>query len=200
MNPTSAPDDLPLRTFVAVQVPADIQTAVGEFSTGLGEGLPKTSVRWVRRENIHLTLRFVGNVSSHDVNALTAAVRTAAQGIEPFAVRLSEPGCFPTERSPRVLWVGLGGDLERLTLLQSRVAETTAAWGRGEERDFHPHLTLGRVVTKQRSELQRITKAIRNASVPQCAPWPVAAIHLMKSELATGGSRYSTLVSVPLMG
>lgn len=200
MKQTPSPDEHALRTFVAVQVPADIQTELGSVAVNLRKQLPEKSVRWVRPENIHLTLRFIGDVSPRHVADLKGALGNAADGIEPFTLELSQPGCFPSRGSPRVLWVGLEGDIERLSRLQSSVAEATRQWGKTEDREFHPHLTLGRVLTNRRGELEQVVDIIHEAAVAQCAPWPVTAMHLMQSVLTPNGSRYSTLATVLLSG
>jgi len=199
MNAIPGPEES-LRTFVATHVPAGIQTQLAEVMAGFRQRLPSQSVRWVRPENIHLTLRFIGNLLPSELDALNEAVRDAAGDVEPFALQLAQPGCFPAERSPRVLWVGLSGDLEPLDRLQARVLEATVRWGRIDEKAFHPHLTLGRVTTKRRSELQQIGDAVRRMTVPACPPWRVSSLHVMQSRLAAGGSVYSTLASAPVTG
>lgn len=189
-----------MRVFVAVAVPPDIQHALGQAIEQLRDGAPKKCVRWVRPENIHLTLRFIGNVQPQAIEPLTAALQAAVVGLRSFILQLDGAGCFPKDRAPRVLWMGLGGELDPLTQLQSRVETSTAAWGVVEERAFHPHLTLGRVVARKREELHQIGESIRGLSVPQSSPWRAEAIQLMRSVLAPGGSQYTVLASFPLIG
>ncbi len=188
----------PLRAFVAIPVPRQVQEGLATALDRIRDSVPRKSVRWVQPENIHLTLRFFGDVLASDVAPMQRALREAVRGVEPFILRLAEPGCFPDARSPRVLWVGLGGDLERLARLQAQVIEATQVWGPLEERGFHPHLTLGRVVARRPGELREIAGAIRALAVPACAPWRVHGLQLMRSVLASGGSRYSTLASLEL--
>lgn len=199
MNSTSAPIERPLRTFVAIEVPAAIQTQLGKVAAGLQDQLPGRSVRWVPPQNMHLTLRFIGNVPSSDLEALKTAVRSAAGSGRPLSLQLGRPGCFPGEHSPRVLWIGLDGDIEVLSRLHSSVVEATAYWGEIGQRAFHPHLTLGRVVTTRRGELQQISRAIQAAAVSSGASWDVTSIHLIQSVLAPDGAQYSTLLSAPLV-
>jgi len=200
MNLTSVHDERPLRTFFAVEVPAAVQAQLGKVTAIFRDRTANGAVRWVPPENIHLTLRFIGNVLPAELEVLKTAVRDAARGEGPLVLRLGRPGCFPGERSPRVIWVGLDGDIEALSRLQSSVVEATARWGEIEDRPFHPHLTLGRVTTSRRSEWQQISDAIRAAAVPDCAEWRATSFQLMSSRLAPGGSQYSTLASFPLIG
>ena len=200
MHPMTPAGETSIRTFVAVQVPAKAQQCIAGVIDRLRTRVPEKSVRWVRPENIHLTLRFVGNVSPGDLDDLKVAVQESVQGMQPFALQLAGCGCFPNVHAPRVLWVGLEGDLDTLSALQSRVTAKTAGWGELEERDFHPHLTLGRVTTKRRGELQRVATAFDDVSVPACPPWTVAALHLMQSQLTPDGARYSVLATGQITG
>jgi 2'-5' RNA ligase len=99
-----------------------------------------------------------------------------------------------------VIWIGLEGEVELLQNLQSAVLRGTNAWGAVESRAFHPHLTLGRVITKRRDELARIGVAVQEIRMQSTCPWRVASVRLIQSELASGGSRYTSLACFPLHG
>lgn len=186
------------RLFVAAEVPVSIQAQLGAMVGMLRGCVRRGAVRWVRSENIHLTLRFVGEVPIREIPALTSALRSAVHGLPPFGLHLDKAGCFPTEREPRVLWVGLGGGLDGLLQVQERIERGTAEWGRVEPRPFHPHLTLGRVVTRRREEMRRVGELMRGAPLPECGGWTVRAVDLIQSVLAPGGSRYTELATIPL--
>jgi len=188
------------RVFVAIRVPGDVRQQVLKLLDELRARVPRQGVRWTQPRNMHLTLRFIGNVPVGDLDAVKDAVRASAKGIGPFRLRPAEPGCFPHDRDPRVLWVGLHGDLGALHRLQQAVSDRTASWGPNEERDFHPHLTLGRVVTRRREDLARIAAGLSGVRTGIDAGWQVEAVELIQSVLSPGGSEYSTLASARLTG
>lgn len=188
------------RVFVALDVPDAIRHQVGQLVQELRARVPSRAIRWVRPENVHLTLRFIGNVDPAELPALTSALRSATAPFPPFNLQLGEAGSFPEERAPRVIWIGLDGELECLRNLQSAVVQGSSAWGAVENRSFHPHLTLGRVVTRRQDELCRLGAVTRQIRVPSICPWRVASVQLIQSELAPGGSRYTALACLPLPG
>src|SRR5205823_12244196 len=103
------------------------------------------TVRWTRMDQLHLTLKFFGNVQREEVDALQEALRRAVANVSPFALTISELGCFPSPQRPNVIWLGLGGGVSILEQMQRQVALECAAFGsHSEDRAFHAHLTIGR--------------------------------------------------------
>ncbi len=133
-----------IRTFVAVDVGKDVrQTAeelIGEFS-----GIP-ADVKWVEPENMHLTLKFIGEVDAREVHHVCGAVKEAAQGVEPFGLAIRGTGAFPNARRPRTIWLGAGDGAQQLGLLAERIESGLEKIGyRREARRFTGHLTIGRI-------------------------------------------------------
>jgi 2'-5' RNA ligase len=178
---------------VAIAVPPVVRRGLAAAIARVREKVPRKSVRWVDADNVHLTLRFIGDIPASDLDPMRRALASGIRGAEPFMLRLAQAGCFPEGGSPRVLWVGLGGDLERLARLQAQVLEATRVWGQVEARAFHPHLTLGRVVARRAGEMRPIAEAMGVFPVPACSPWRVEEVCLMQSVLAAGGAEYSVL-------
>ena len=104
-----------------------VDKALRIFKEGLHFG-----VRWARPEGVHLTLKFLGNVSEDAISTVESGVRRAAEGICPFTVRVQGAGCFPSSKRPRVLWLGLQGELEPLLTAQSRLEYSLEALGDGK--------------------------------------------------------------------
>lgn len=188
-----------VRTFIAIGLPAQVREALGRCLERLGAArIPY--VKWVDPQGVHLTLKFLGNVEEVRLPRLAEALGRAVAGISPFRLRTGALGGFPSPRRPRVLWVGLEGDLETLQALYQAVEEALAPLGFPREgRPFTAHLTLGRVrETATPAQMQQLGRSL--AEVGMEGPWdiPVGEVHAMKSELARTGARYTSLYALPL--
>jgi len=186
-----------IRAFVSLNVPAEIRGRAAGVQREL-QPVAGDAVRWVAPGQIHLTLKFLGAIASASVPELEAALGRAGAGATPFALRLGAVGGFPDLRQPRVLWIGLEGNLGALQRAQECVRRETVEWGRAEEREFHPHLTLGRIPAARPGGCRDL--AARAESIPSQpdVSWRVTELHLMRSELSAGGSRYTSLAAFPL--
>ena len=183
---------------MALPVPGEIQAGLDALQRELKSALPSGLVRWTPPAQIHLTLRFLGNIASDSVPNLETAVRRACAGLAPIELRVEGIGAFPDAARPRVLWVGLGGDGEQLGRLHDRVARETEAWGEREEQDFHPHLTLGRVQPARPAEWRAVSQALARVESGNLGPWRAAHVELMQSRLSPAGATHACLVRVPL--
>jgi 2'-5' RNA ligase len=133
-----------IRTFVCVEVPRTIKDRVEALQRSLKRD--DAQVSWVKPANIHLTIKFLGDVPAHRVEAVRRCVERAAASLTEFEIQVAGAGCFPSPRSPRVLWVGLGPLPESLGRLHANVEDELAREGFPRERKpFSPHLTIGRV-------------------------------------------------------
>ena len=186
------------RLFVAVELPARAQEALAA-SMGQLRGLTPAGVRWVNPAGIHLTLKFLGEVDGGLVEPLLGALREAAAGMDKaaFPLHLDRLGVFPNRREPRVIWAGVGGDLETLAEAQGRVENAAAALGFAKERRaFRPHLTLGRVrdgvTPAARREIGSVV-AEQGAALAAAYAWEVEEISLIRSVLTPQGAVYTTL-------
>jgi RNA 2',3'-cyclic 3'-phosphodiesterase len=179
---------------VAVLLPDALRARIDEAAAALRRR--GGAVSWVRVENFHVTLRFLGAIDEATVGGVREALAEAAGGVAPFRLALGGFGGFPSARAPRVIWVGATAGAEPLVALHARME---AALGRRgippEGRAFHPHVTLGRA--------REPRGAVELAELLDGAPEPlgeieVDAVHLMRSELSPSGSRYSVLAREPL--
>lgn len=185
------------RLFVAIDLGEAARRALGEAQAACRRAdLP---VRWVDPAGAHLTLKFLGETDRAQVGPLGAALRAVAGRHRPVLLHTGAPGVFPNPRRPRVLWLGLTGALDRLAALQRDVDDALAALGFPREtRSFSPHLTLGRVREGARpADVAGVATTLAGVRAA-AAPLPVERIRLMRSELARGGSRYTTLLEAPL--
>jgi len=132
-----------IRTFIAIEIPGTIISKIRELQDGIRAYGFK--IRWVRTENIHLTLKFLGDVEEIKINEIANAVAETVKGHSPITLQAKGIGVFPGIKRPRVLWVGLAGQLEALVRLQQTLDENLMALGFSrEERTFKGHLTMGR--------------------------------------------------------
>ena len=191
-------DGSELRLFVAIELEEAVLRALGDLQGELrGRGLDW--LRWTRSEGIHLTLKFLGETPRDRVSAITGAVERAATGHKKHGLALGRMGTFGSQRSPRVLWVDLTGDLEELRALQASVDEALASIGfPKEERRFSPHLTLARVPPEKAGEVvESLAAAVESVRVPT-AEVRVDEVSLMQSTLGRGGAVYDRLARVGL--
>jgi 2'-5' RNA ligase len=186
-----------IRSFIAIELPDEVRRVLDQVQKHLRDSV--TGVRWVQPESIHLTLKFLGSILPEQVAAISAAVGEVAHGEPPLALNVSGIGAFPNARRPRVIWVGIVGEVERLGRLQTRLESAVESLGfQREERPFRPHLTLGRVKDPRRPP--DLTRALAETTVPASNPFDVREILVYKSDLRPTGAIYTKLQHLPLAG
>jgi len=179
-----------IRSFVALDLPSAVHGALNKLSRELQQsGAP---VSWVCAENIHLTLKFLGNVPEENIAAIGEALREVAAATPPFRLQPYGCGAFPALRNIRVVWVGLRGDDAVLKALQSDVEKALAPLGfEPEGRPFKAHLTLGRA--RGRGHMQKLQEALLTRQSFEVEAFDVTELVLYKSDLRPDGARYTPL-------
>ena len=187
------------RLFIAVELKPAARRYAEEARRIFKEGLP-SGVRWVSPKGIHLTLKFLGSVSNDAVPIIESGMRRAVEGICSFTVRVQGAGCFPSTRRPRVLWLGLHGELEPLLTVQSRLEDSLEALGVDREnRPFRPHLTVGRVsVRLSEGWPERLKKTLETVGAMDPCDLPVDGLSLMESVLGREGAVYTRRAFIAL--
>lgn len=190
-----------VRVFVAVGLSAEAREQLVDAVARIRREVPD-GIQWANPDGMHLTLKFLGNIPVESVDPLLERVESISDLHAPFPLHLDGLGVFPNPRRPRVLWAGVGGDLDALGRLQQAMEEGVNALGyRPEERPFRPHITLGR---PRRSvpdgQLGRIGSVLSSLDPPASVAWDVAAVDVMRSELHPSGARYTVLGAAPLGG
>ncbi len=191
-----------LRLFVALELPAPVLTALEKLQEQLRADRSARAVRWTRPEGIHLTLKFLGETPAPRLDAIRAGLVEVASGHRSLRLQAAGLGCFPNPRAPRVIWVGLSGDLDALGALQEAVEAALAPLGfPTEKRPFSPHLTLGRVQQDAApADVRALGALVTGTTVGTLGAWQAAAVSLMRSELSRAGARYTCLFRAPLAG
>lgn len=188
-----------LRTFVAVELPEPLRRAALEAIAAWLSARPgaRHGVGWVRLESMHLTLKFIGWAAADAVGPIREALSRSAASVEPFDAEFGGAGGFPNLGRPRVVWVGLRAGAAEMTRLRDAVEAGVAPLGFPTEgREFHPHLTLGRV--KDPRSARTVGEALRAVGEVTLGPMRVDRVTLFQSELKPGGAVYTPLGVFPL--
>jgi RNA 2',3'-cyclic 3'-phosphodiesterase len=185
-----------VRSFVAVLLPEALRIRIDEAAAPLrGQA---AGVSWVRADNLHLTLRFLGAIDEATIGRVREALVEAAAATAPFRIEVGGFGGFPSSRTPRVLWVGLTAGAEPLAALHAHLERALAARGIAPEgRGFHAHITLGRA--REPRGVSGLEPVLGAAAGPLGGA-PVEALHLMRSDLHPAGARYSVVAREVLAG
>ena len=184
-----------MRTFVAIEISEEARSEIASLQDRLREA--NAEISWTRSENIHLSLKFLGEVSDRLLVDLASACTAAAAKFPSFKLSLDGAGAFPDFRQPRVLWVGLGGELPVLVQLQDNLDEELSKIGfERNKKPFRAHLTIGRV--RSGRNLRALTSLAKNISLARIE-FDARQLVLMRSELHPAGSKYTRLAEAALL-
>jgi|SRR3990172_1890655 len=189
-----------LRAFVAIELPTGTQDAIQDQISRLKSSLGNDLVRWIPSKNIHLTLKFLGNITAAHVEFLKQMLAREADSHSEFDVQFQGLDTFPASKRPRILWIGLRAPSDLMSI--QRNLETAAA-RLGFEKDtraFSPHLTIARVrQNASPAELQKIRLGVESVQLGSIPPARVDSLHLLQSHLNPTGSVYTRLFSAKLV-
>ncbi len=187
-----------LRTFVAVEINGPIRARAGEIIAALAG--TTAEVKWVEPHNLHLTLKFLGDVHQHEIIDVCRAVARGAAQVEAFELEVRGAGAFPTAARPRTVWLGAGAGAEPMIELHDRVEAALAELGyRKEHRRFQPHLTVGRVRGAGHG-IAELGKLLEQHADVQIGCTTVRKVTVMSSMLLPAGPVYEVLGTVDLAG
>jgi len=185
-----------MRTFIAIEIPGEIKEEMAKIQEQLKHS-SAVDAGWTRPEGIHLTLKFLGEAPEANVPEIMNVLTGIMVGVETFSLDLAGVGTFPNPASARVVWVGIGGETDRLLKLQAEVEDGMARLGfERENRKFTPHLTLGRIkYIRSRKAWLGALEIVKDIRFPS---FVVNAISLMKSELKPSGAAYTELGKIEM--
>ena len=188
-----------IRAFIAINLSDEVQHGLEKVTQDLTSRLPGKAVRWVPVKNIHLTIKFLGDVSVAGLELLTTMLQTEAARHPQFEFSVGGIGAFPSPRRPRVIWVGVEAPSELSGLQRGVEAEMARLGYAPEERPFSPHLTIGRVTRNADSgELRQLSSVLEACKVGFLGVTQVKAVHLFRSDLQPSGAIYTRLYSAGL--
>lgn len=187
-------DESAIRAFICIEVPETIKRRIALLQQDLRKS--DAQISWVNPSNIHLTLKFLGDVPASRVEAIQLAARLTASSMQKFEIEVGSAGCFPTPRNPRVLWIGLTSLPESLKQLHASIEAELAREGFPREpKRFSPHLTIGRV-RGPKGAARVAEDLIARGFEPE--RFQAREIILMRSDINSKGSIYTPLAHIPL--
>jgi 2'-5' RNA ligase len=188
-----------IRSFIAIELPGPLKEALDQLESRL-KTERQPDVKWVDPASIHLTLKFLGSISTDSVAEITRAIGTAVAGTTPFRLKTGTLGVFPNPKRVQVVWVGLEGELDKLNHLQQELEARLAPLGfPPERRRFTPHLTLARLRDRaSAAEREEMGKRVAETGLDGTTEITVDAVSLMKSELTRAGPVYTRISRVEL--
>ena len=182
-----------LRCFIAIGIPAQLQRNIGECIEILKKH--DADIKWVAPENLHFTLKFLGNTPDVLLPKIRESLAAVVSTYKPFYIKIYGTGAFPNKKYPRVIWAGLQ-DADGMKNLQDGIERSMALLGfKSEDREFNPHLTLGRV--RSRRGMIMLVKELETFEEKEFGIVPVDRILLMKSELTPKGPEYTCVYDIP---
>ena len=185
-----------IRAFVAIELSEEIQSQLEEIIAELKRRLGDVPVRWVPVKNIHLTLKFLGDVSVANIDMLKEILKALASNHSKFSISVGGIGSYPKPQQPRVIWVGVEAPPELISVQRNIETEAARLGYAREHRAFSPHLTLGRVSrSASAKEVRAIAEVLEGYKLGFIGVTRVNEIHLFRSDLLPSGAVYQRLYS-----
>lgn len=191
------------RTFIAIELPVDVRARVAQHIACLRRELPGVRASWSREDNLHLTLKFLGNVPVADIPKVSDAVASATESVSSFELTFSDCGAFPPHGRPSVLWIGAGSagilpaspaqlptPSELARLYNSIETELAEAGFPRESRPFHPHLTIARL--RQSQGARQLAELHKSRGFTPIG-FDVSEVVVFRSELLKDGSKHTAI-------
>ncbi len=183
-----------LRLFIAIDIPEHIKREISELIDILRKY--DVDIKWVIPENIHITLKFLGATPETLIGKIRESLLPIVSSYEPFYISIQSTGVFPNEKYPKVMWIGIM-DSDLLKELRDSIETTSSLLGfQKDDKEFHPHLTLGRV--RDQKGMLSLKKELKMFRDKLFGDFLVDQVKLMKSELKPKGAEYTCIFSFPL--
>jgi len=177
------------RIFIAIELPADVRQKITRHIDRLRNKLPDVRASWIREQNLHLTIKFFGDILVERVEAASESLKGAANKIQSFEIQIDGCGAFPPRGRPNVLWMGIDDPSGNLQRLHGALEDECAKAGfERDQRPFHPHLTIARIRNPQNA---RQLAALHQETDFNSLLVKVSDVCLIRSELNPEGSRYT---------
>ena len=181
-----------MRAFICFKLPERLISSIGRIQVSVKQyGL---KIRWVRPENIHLTIKFLGDIKWSEIDGIGRLIKETAMDFTPLLLSAQGIGVFPNLNRPRVIWIGISGQIEELIGLQKMLDNKLRIIGfPKEKRPFKGHLTIGRI--KGSIDSNKLSDVLNQINRFAASPFSVDKIYLMQSDLKPLGAVYTRLMT-----
>ena len=188
-----------MRIFIAIEIPQNIRVKIAEITDYLQSKTPPTAVKWVDYENLHLTIKFIGETKQEKIEEITKVLSQSLAHQAPFSLEIGGLGMYPNNTNPRVIWLGVTGG-EPLIAMHNILDQNLARLGiQREGRPFSPHLTIARLRRNtDAASSKTIGRTLSQFRVDSLGLFNIDRVQLFQSVLTPSGPIYTTLFSVPL--
>jgi len=181
-----------MRTFIAVELQKDVVDAVDRFLTKTTQEIKNNKISWVKKENLHITIKFLGEIEEKQVETINKVLSEISKSIESFEVEIKEIGVFPNLNYPRVIWIEVKDETNNLVSLANLVEEKLAKFGfQKEDKEFTAHLTIGRV--KKLNNLSEIKTYVEKYKSIEFGKSKIDSITFFQSILKPEGPEYKVI-------
>ena len=185
-----------IRAFIAIDLSPGIYEKLENISSKLQNRLSSLPARWVLTKNIHLTIKFLGDVSTSNLELLKRILQVESKQYSPFEISVGDLGAYPTIHRPRVIWIGTKVPQELIEFHHSIENETARLGYTREKRKYSPHLTLARVSRNSNSkQVAQIGELLGECKVGFLGAARIDEVHLYRSDLKPGSAEYTKLFS-----
>jgi len=190
-----------LRLFIALAVPVDVRKEIGRAQGQLRRSAPPGAIRWTRPEQFHVTLKFLGDVPSEQVEALEQSVSKVCSSHPAIRLLARGIGFFPSAQKPRVIWAGTDDNGGRLAELHRQVDEAVRLFAPAAKAErFAGHITLGRFKPGRHAAVEKLQERVKFLRDRQFGDWLAGEVEIVRSELTSAGAMHTPLASFPLAG
>lgn len=184
-----------MRAFIALRLPEEIRASLKALQQELAAA--GADVKWVEPHNVHVTLKFLDEITELQRQAVVQRLRGIGAATPPFVAQLAQPGAFPSWSAPRVIWIGIEPGDQPMSALAAQIDEAAGGMGIAKEpRPFTAHVTIGRV--RSARGLRELSAKIRGLRWQPPNPWMVSTVTLYQSRLSASGPTYAVLDEIPL--
>jgi len=186
-----------IRAFIAIELPEQIHDNLRKLQDNLKEPMP--DVRWIKYGNVHLTLKFLGDIESKRVDKIIKSIMDITEHFPSFTASLSGIGAFPNSRKPSIIWAGIDKGFNVISEIAREIESSMEKLGfPREKRPFKPHLTIGRVREIRHADM--MAESLENLTIDDIGEFAVEKVSLIKSQLDPAGSIYTILGEALLEG
>lgn len=188
-----------MRIFVAVDLPPHMLEKIEEITTFFNNKTPPKALKWVEKDNLHLTIKFIGEINNDQVEPIKHILSKSLADHNAFDIEISGLGMYPHKNSPRVIWLGITNKKPLINIFKILDKSLTAQDIKPEQRGFTPHLTIARVRRNtDKATVKEIGEILSQFKVDDLGNITIDQVKLYQSVLTPSGPIYTNLFSVPL--